>query len=345
MNSPPAPHSADVLLFDLGRVVLDISFDRVMACWAEHAGCTAADLTARFVVDHSFKHHEIGRIDDTAFFASLRQSLASGDRRSAQAPDAAAMGRWTTEPAPAIGSIFAGRDWSTPSSALRETPQAWGPADVGLMTTLLGRAEEAAPVEPHSADFPLGVARGQVANTYIVAEAADGLVLVDQHAAHERLVLERLRAAGAGEATARPQALLMPEVVEMAEPDCDRLEDSAEQLATMGLAIERFGPGAMLVRSLPHALAKADPAKLLQDIADDIAQHGEALLLGEKLDLVLATMACHGSVRAGRTLSVAEMNALLREMERTPRSGQCNHGRPTWVKLRMEDVEKLFGRH
>ncbi|RYD88539.1 MAG: DNA mismatch repair protein MutL, partial [Sphingomonadales bacterium] len=158
-------------------------------------------------------------------------------------------------------------------------------------------------------------------------------------------VLERLRAAGAGEATARPQALLIPEVVELDETDCDRLEAAAYKLAIMGLAIERFGPSAMLVRSLPHALATADPHKLLADIADDIAQNGDALLLGEKLDLVLATMACHGSVRAGRTLSVAEMNALLREMERTPRSGQCNHGRPTWVKLRMEDVEKLFGRH
>jgi DNA mismatch repair protein MutL len=183
-----------------------------------------------------------------------------------------------------------------------------------------------------------------VAQTYIVAEAADGLVIVDQHAAHERLVLERLRAAGAGDATARPQALLIPDVVEMDEVDCDRLEGAADKLAELGLAIERFGPAAMLVRSLPHALANADPAKLLRDIADDIARHGQALLLGEKLDLVIATMACHGSVRAGRTLSVAEMNALLREMERTPRSGQCNHGRPTWVKLSMADVEKLFGR-
>ena len=144
---------------------------------------------------------------------------------------------------------------------------------------------------------------------------------------------------------ARAQALLIPDVVEMDEVDCDRLEGAAERLASLGLAIERFGPGAMLVRSVPHALAGADPDRLLRDIADDIAKHGESLLLGEKLDLALATMACHGSVRAGRTLSVAEMNALLREMERTPRSGQCNHGRPTWVKLRMEDVEKLFGRH
>jgi DNA mismatch repair protein MutL len=171
------------------------------------------------------------------------------------------------------------------------------------------------------------------------------LILVDQHAAHERLVLERLRAAGAGDAVARSQALLVPDVVELDEPDCDRLEEAADGLANFGLLIERFGPSAMLVRSVPHALGKADPAKLLRDIADDIAKHGSALLIEEKIEHVLATMACHGSVRAGRTLSVAEMNALLREMERTPRSGQCNHGRPTWVKLSMADVEKLFGRH
>ena len=196
----------------------------------------------------------------------------------------------------------------------------------------------------------VGIARGQVANTYIVAESADGLVLVDQHAAHERLVLERLRAAGAEEANRRSQALLVPDVVEMDEVDCDRLEDAAEGLARYGLVIERFGPSAMLVRAVPAAIAKADSARLLRDLADDIAKHGKqedsgALLLAERLELVLATMACHGSVRAGRVLSVAEMNALLREMEATPRSGQCNHGRPTWVKLSMEDVEKLFGRH
>ena len=276
--------------------------------------------------------------------SGLRQSLATGDRRSAQAPDAGAMGRWIAEPAPALASIFSGRDWSAPAPSVREPLQQWSPFDGEVLDAPQGRAEPAAPVVENE-DYPLGVARGQVAGTYIVAEAADGLVIVDQHAAHERLVLERLRAAGAGEATARPQALLIPEVVELDEPDCDRLEGAAVKLAGLGLAIERFGPAAMLVRSLPHALAKADPARLLQDIADDIAQHGDALLLGEKLDLVLATMACHGSVRAGRTLSVAEMNALLRDMERTPRSGQCNHGRPTWVKLRMEDVEKLFGRH
>ncbi|MBX7526731.1 DNA mismatch repair endonuclease MutL [Qipengyuania vesicularis] len=282
--------------------------------------------------------------------SGLRNALATGDKRSAQSPDAGAMSRWQQEPvheepSPALRSIFETRDWSAPQQRISEAPQQWRGADTDVMAEPRGRAEEAAPVAAEAQDFPLGVARGQVANTYIVAEAKDGLVLVDQHAAHERLVLERLKAAGAEEAVARSQALLIPEVVELEETSCDRLEEAAETLATHGLTIERFGPSAMLVRSLPHAIARTDPEKLLRDIDDDLALNGEALHLGEKLDLVLATMACHGSVRAGRTLRVDEMNALLREMERTPRSGQCNHGRPTWVKLSMEDVEKLFGRH
>ncbi|WP_370031073.1 DNA mismatch repair endonuclease MutL [Qipengyuania mesophila] len=282
--------------------------------------------------------------------SGLRQALATGDKRSAQTPDAGAMSRWQQEPvreeaAPALRSIFEGRDWSAPSPRVAEANAAWRGVEADVMAQPRGRAEEAAPVAEEAQDYPLGIARGQVANTYIVAEAKDGLVLVDQHAAHERLVLERLRAAGAEEAVARSQALLIPEVVELDETSCDRLEEAASKLAEHGLAIERFGPSAMLVRSLPHAIAKTDPEKLLRDIDDDLALNGEALLLGEKLDLVLATMACHGSVRAGRVLRVDEMNALLREMERTPRSGQCNHGRPTWVKLSMEDVEKLFGRH
>lgn len=282
--------------------------------------------------------------------SGLRQALASGDKRSAQSPDAGAMSRWQQEPvreepSPALRSIFEGRDWSAPQPRVSEPSQAWRGADADVMAAPQGRAEEAAPVAAEAQDYPLGIARGQVANTYIVAEAKDGLVLVDQHAAHERLVLERLKAAGAEEAVARSQALLIPEVVELDETSCDRLEEAADTLAKHGLAIERFGPSAMLVRSLPHAIARTDPEKLLRDIDDDLALNGEALHLGEKLDLVLATMACHGSVRAGRVLRVDEMNALLREMERTPRSGQCNHGRPTWVKLSMEDVEKLFGRH
>jgi DNA mismatch repair protein MutL len=203
-----------------------------------------------------------------------------------------------------------------------------------------GRAEPAvAPVPSH----PLGVARGQVASTYIVAEAEDGLVIVDQHAAHERLVLERMRAAREGGSVPR-QALLLPEVVELDEPDCDRLEGAAGELSGMGLDIERFGPTAMLVRAVPAALGKTEAAALLADLAAEIAELGGPLSLRDKLDLVAATIACHGSVRAGRVLSVAEMNALLREMEVTPRSGQCNHGRPTWVKLGHGEIEKLFGR-
>jgi DNA mismatch repair protein MutL len=202
------------------------------------------------------------------------------------------------------------------------------------------RAEAATQLVP---SFPLGVARGQVAATYIVAEAEDGLVIVDQHAAHERLVLERMRRAGAGGSVAL-QTLLIPEVVELDEPDCDRLEAAATELAELGLEIERFGPSAMLVRATPAPLGTADVRGLIADLAAELAELGQALSLRDRIDHVAATIACHGSVRAGRILSVAEMNALLREMEVTPRSGQCNHGRPTWVKLGHGEIEKLFGR-
>jgi DNA mismatch repair protein MutL len=286
----------------------------------------------------------------------LRDALSAGDRRSAQQPSAQAMSAWRSEPlVPAAATTgdaltLALRE-QRPMFAAHPTPQhphspaqnAFRAMEAAILEPS-ARAEAAEDGAPDADEFPMGVARGQIAETYIVAEASDGLVIVDQHAAHERLTLERLRAAGAESGVARAQALLMPEVVEMEEGDCDRIESAADRLAEMGLAVERFGPDAVLVRSLPAALSGANCQKLLQDIADDIANNGEALLLGEKLDLVLATMACHGSVRAGRRLSVAEMNALLREMERTPRSGQCNHGRPTWVKLSMGDVEKLFGR-
>ncbi len=291
--------------------------------------------------------------------SGLRQALSTGDRRSAQAPDSGAMGRWQAEPfsdeqSPALRSIFSGRDWTSPSQArVAEAGVTWqamgdpraNDGSAGVDALPQGRAHAAQDLPERIADYPLGIARGQVAKTYIVAEAADGLVLVDQHAAHERIVLERLRAAGAGDKVAASQAMLMPEVVELDEPSCDRLEEQAEHFAELGLLIERFGPDAMLVRALPGVLGKAEPQALLRDLADDIANHGASLLLSEKIEHVLATMACHGSVRAGRTLEVAEMNALLREMESTPRSGQCNHGRPTWVKLSMDDVEKLFGRH
>ncbi len=288
------------------------------------------------------------RFRDPAFVrgfivSGLRHALESAGQRSAQAPSAAAMGSWQAEPiapaAPALASLFAREH-----SRVSETGRAWRGYEAAIMAPPTARAEMAEEASSEAQDYPLGVARGQVAQTYIIAEATDGLVLVDQHAAHERLVLERLKAAGAQGSMAASQALLLPEVVELEEPDCDRLEGQAAKLAEFGLALERFGPSAMLVRAVPAVLGKGDVQALVRDIADDLAQNGDTLLLGERLDLVLATMACHGSVRAGRVLGVAEMNALLREMERTPRSGQCNHGRPTWVKLAHGDIEKLFGR-
>ncbi len=296
------------------------------------------------------------RFRDPAFVrgfivSGLRHALDSAGQRAAQSPAASAMGNWQSEPVTEppeqpgqrLESLFA-RTFAGPTgnyARVTEAGLAWRGYEAGQLAPS-GRAESADDSVP-DADHPLGVARGQVAGTYIIAEAADGLVIVDQHAAHERIVLERLRAAGEG-AQAGSQALLLPEVVELEEPACDRLEEQLQVLARHGLALERFGPAAMLVRAVPAALAKGDVQALVRDIADDLAHSGDALLLGERLDHVLATMACHGSVRAGRALAVAEMNALLREMERTPRSGQCNHGRPTWVKLAHGDIEKLFGR-
>ena len=295
------------------------------------------------------------RFRDPAFVrgflvGALRHALDSSGQRSAQTPAAGAMANWQVEPVapPPAPYVPAGRglfsSFAPAAPRVSEAGQAWRGYEQAVMAPPAARAEAAHEIAEDAGQYPLGVARGQVAGTYIIAEADDGLVIVDQHAAHERLVLERLRAAGAGDAVAASQALLLPEVVDLDEPACDRLEDKAEELASFGLVIERFGPAAMLVRAVPTALGKSDVQALVRDIADDLAQNGDALLLGERLDHVLATMACHGSVRAGRMLSVAEMNALLREMERTPRSGQCNHGRPTWVKLAHGDIEKLFGR-
>ena len=261
----------------------------------------------------------------------LRRALDEESGRSAAREQAAAPVMWTSS-----ASYQPEPNLSLGLSSLKGAQRVFEP----VAFVPQARAEPA--VEPVPS-YPLGVARGQVAATYIVAEAEDGLVIVDQHAAHERLVLERMRAGREGGLVAR-QALLIPEVVELDEPDCDRLEGAATELAEMGLELERFGPSAILVRSLPAALGKADADALLQDLASEIAELGGPMSLRDKLDHVAATIACHGSVRAGRLLSVAEMNALLREMEVTPRSGQCNHGRPTWVKLGHGEIEKLFGR-
>jgi DNA mismatch repair protein MutL len=303
------------------------------------------------------------RFRDPAFVrgfivSGLRHALEGAGQKSAQTPAAPAMASWQVEPIapvqPRLESLFARQyaptpGFTPPANRVSEAGAAWRGYEAQVMAppaqpALMGRAEVAEAPVPQAVEHPLGVARGQVAETYIIAEASDGLVIVDQHAAHERIVLERLRAGGAGDKVSAAQALLIPEVVELEEVDCDRLEEAADVLGGFGLALERFGPTAMLVRSVPAALGKGNVQALVRDVADDLAANGAALLLEERLDLVLATMACHGSVRAGRVLNVAEMNALLREMEVTPRSGQCNHGRPTWVKLAHGDIEKLFGR-
>ncbi|RIX31515.1 DNA mismatch repair endonuclease MutL [Sphingomonas edaphi] len=272
----------------------------------------------------------------------LRAALDEAGHRSAAREQFAQPVAWQVEPTPTIhapravdhGGLFDQRAATSEHSArvLDRT--------LDYRTLPAARAEAA--VEPVPS-FPLGVARGQVASTYIVAEAEDGLVIVDQHAAHERLVLERMRRASEGGSVAR-QSLLMPDVIELEEPDCDRLEAAASELGELGLDLERFGPTAILVRAIPAALGKTDVTGLVRDVAAELSELGTSLTIRDRLDHVAATMACHGSVRAGRTLSVSEMNALLREMEVTPHSGQCNHGRPTWVKLAHADIEKLFGR-
>ena len=285
--------------------------------------------------------------------SGLKRALDEAGVRSVQRPDLAAMAAWRSErPSPTpIGAlpIFARQperrhDFAPADTYLSDAARQWG--DYAPAIPMPAARGEAADQEaPTANSFPLGVARGQIAKTYIVAEAEDGLVLVDQHAAHERLVLERMRRVLEGEGGGiASQALLLPQVVELDEPACDRLEVRIAELAEFGLELERFGPAAMLVRATPAMLGAGDTDGLVRDLADDLAATDEALSLRERINHVAATMACHGSVRAGRVLSVAEMNALLREMEVTPHSGQCNHGRPTWVKLAQGDIEKLFGR-
>ncbi|WP_102961508.1 DNA mismatch repair endonuclease MutL [Mangrovicella endophytica] len=206
-----------------------------------------------------------------------------------------------------------------------------------------GASADAAAPSSASGDYPLGAARAQLHDAYIVAETADGLVIVDQHAAHERLVYEALKTA-LHDKPAASQLLLLPEIVDLPEDDVDRLAEAAPSLARFGLHLERFGPGAVAVRETPALLGTVDCQRLVRDLADEIADFGTPERLRERLDHVAATIACHGSVRSGRRMRPEEMNALLRQMEVTPGAGQCNHGRPTFIELKLADIEKLFGR-
>lgn len=204
------------------------------------------------------------------------------------------------------------------------------------------RAEQETPIDEDLINYPLGAARAQLHENYIVAQAKDAIVIVDQHAAHERLVYEKMKIQYDKKGV-NTQKLLIPEIVELTEDKVDLMMENAPKFASFGLVIERFG-NAIEVKEIPEILTKESIRKLILDICDDLLEHGQELSLSERIEHILETMACHGSVRSGRRLNVYEMNAILREMEKTPHSGQCNHGRPTYIKLEMKDIEKLFGR-
>ncbi|MFT3997951.1 MAG: DNA mismatch repair endonuclease MutL [Asticcacaulis sp.] len=213
-----------------------------------------------------------------------------------------------------------------------------GLSEIGVDLTALSQ-----PLPPEFEAYPLGAARAQLHETYILAQTKDGLVIVDQHAAHERLVYERMKTMMAEGNVAR-QTLLIPEIVDLDPADVGRLMARRDDLEGFGLMIESFGPATILVREVPALIGDGDVSGLIRDLADDIAENGQALILKERMAEICGNMACRNSVRAGRRLSASEMNALLRQMEATPHSGQCNHGRPTYVELKLKDIEKLFGR-
>jgi DNA mismatch repair protein MutL len=280
---------------------------------------------------------------------ALRHALAGAGHRASTTVGAAALGAFHPREAPPPvahrGAGGTARYSPLPARApagLAEAAAAYHAPVAGDLDAPSARAGEAG-ADDDACAYPLGAARGQVHATYIVAQTRDGIVVVDQHAAHERLVYERMKRALAKTGVAR-QGLLIPEVVELEEAAVTRLVARAGELAELGLGIEAFGPGAIVVREAPALLGDCDVQGLVRDLADDLAEFGDAHALRECLEAVCATLACHGSVRAGRALNVDEMNALLREMEATPHSGQCNHGRPTYVELKLADIEKLFGR-
>ncbi|MDF1792395.1 MAG: DNA mismatch repair endonuclease MutL [Thalassobaculaceae bacterium] len=295
---------------------------------------------------------------------ALKHALAEAGHRASTTVGTATLGAFRPQgegypregyPRPHTGAAasWAARYPTHPSRGLAEAQAAWqAPNDQGAgfgggfaldgapAARVEGGKSAAAEFDPA---HPLGAAKAQVHANYIIAQTGDGLVIVDQHAAHERLVYERMKEALAAGGVAR-QALLLPEVVELEEAAVDRLVARAPELEALGLVLEGFGPGAVVVREVPALLGQTDAAGLVRDLAEDLAEADAALSLEDRLADVCGTMACHGSVRSGRRLNAEEMNALLRQMEATPHSGQCNHGRPTYVELKLSDIERLFGR-
>ena len=276
--------------------------------------------------------------------SALRHALAEAGHRASTTVAGATLGAMRPEPQGA--RVY---QMDRPSQAARQAAfraQAPGFAETAPVWAQVVDAENAA-AGPESdgevPDYPLGTARGQVHENYIISQTESGIVIVDQHAAHERLVYEKLKRQMA-ENGVRAQALLIPEIVELSAEDCARLLQAADDLARFGLRIEAFGGNAVAVRETPALLGEVDARALVLDILDELTDQGESGLVQSRLEAILSRVACHGSVRSGRRMRAEEMNALLREMEATPYSGQCNHGRPTYVELNLSDIERLFGR-
>jgi DNA mismatch repair protein MutL len=353
-------------LFVNGRPVRDkLMLGAVRAAYADHMPRDRHPVVALFVAIESrevdvnvhpakteVRFRDAGLVR-AIIVGALREALARDSARTASTGGAATLRAFRTDvPRP-------GR-WDWRDSSARPFPVSEGAtvladaltgAPAGFAEAAQAAFEVGGPsadarmhdVEPDAIDQPLGAARAQIHETYILAQTRDGVVIVDQHAAHERLVYERMKAALERSGVAR-QILLIPDIVELDEADVERLVARADELARFGLAIDGFGPGAVAVRETPGLLGEIDSASLVRDLAEHMAEWDSSLPLERRLMHVAATMACHGSVRAGRRLKPEEMNALLREMEATPNSGQCNHGRPTYVELKLADIERLFGR-
>ncbi len=288
--------------------------------------------------------------------SALKHALADAGHRASTTVSDATLGAMRPEPIKSGPARVYQMD--RPSKAARTAAyQAQALAFEGLANELSGNTPELSaresspasqPVPTQEAEvptesLPLGAARGQVHENYIIAQTSDGMVIVDQHAAHERLVYEKLKHQMAKDGIAA-QALLIPEIVELSAEDCSRLMEVADELSGVGLTIEQFGGSAIAVRETPAILGEVDARSLLLDVLDELSDQGESQIVQAKIDAILSRVACHGSIRSGRWMRAAEMNALLREMEATPHSGQCNHGRPTYVELKLADIERLFGR-
>lgn len=275
--------------------------------------------------------------------SGLRHALAEAGHRASSTVAGATLGAMRPEPS-GLARVYQ-MDRPTPE-ARAAAYQGQAPAAFDGFGEAPSARFDTAPVvevaEP-AESFPLGAARAQLHENYIVAQTETGMILVDQHAAHERLVYERLKRQMADTGVAA-QVLLIPEIVELSAGECARLEEFAEELQGLGLTIEPFGGTAVAVRETPAILGEVDARALVLDILDELAEAGDSATLKARIDAILSRVACHGSIRSGRRMRVEEMNALLREMEATPMSGQCNHGRPTYVELKLSDIERLFGR-